>query len=1224
MNSWHVQQLKFAFGIGGFMSFYGIVMGIVLFGDKVGINVPQKGVVIALILLSIPFALLIGYVSSRRSKKKEAAAKAEAEAKAGEKPADEQAAKAAPTTAADNADFKQRTEELVQFLKSSNLAGAGNAVYSLPWYIVAGNIKSGKSSLVMGSELTFQTLPSQRQSDLKAVRPTKAVDWRVTNDAVFIDTSGAFQVESDDAGEWTALIDTIKKYRSNRPLDGFILTVNTDKILNGDERETEEMAKVLRTKLDEVTQKFRIRFPVYLVFTKADSIEGFSDSFSVSKQEGKNLVWGATIPLEKADNGQAMFDGEFELLQNSLMKRRLMRLSAPFPPMRQLRIFNFPLHFGSARRKLGAFVSTLFKPNPFSENPFLRGFYFTASPAGNTRQGGAPTVGQTFFTEKLFRDVILRDKDLVKTFEEQKQKPPILGWILTALGAFVLLFLLLMGTISLFNNKAMVADAGKKGEEVLAIVQNDANINPLDKKPDEAETEIKAIDRLQQKLKELDKYDRDCTLKVICAPWLSKPILGWGLYSGDRLYREKLLPIYFNAVERRFKTPTVNKIKQDLQKFAASNPVANPAKLTPDEEKNLGENYDLLKAYLMLTGEYKERANEAEITNVLKKYWAKESKTPTGLEGVSEDILIFWAKQIDRQEAPPVGFPRIPFDEDARTLVTSVRKKLQVFPATNRYYKLKVTEISKTIDENVGAVSVTGILARNNANTNFVEGKYQIPGAYTIEGFRLMKVAINEADKKLSEDDWVMGEEGKKDVAAQSGGATKVQELYFRDYIDHWNNFIKDARVKPYTVDTAKPALEEFTQKTSPVMIIVKEVARNTDFTGKKAAASGGFFSGIVDTIKGWFSSKEDLGTGGNSDVEVAFRPLSNFVGDAEAKDAPIGKYQNQITLVNNKFSKFDQNKINQVSAEFAKSDFKNFTELGTARDKVETELKPFNEPATAQVFADFLRQPLGNLSALLGEKGKGEITKLWAEAILPKAQEAFKGFPFEDNTTEANIKALEEFLNPTESGILTKFFNENLKNDFKEANGQLTTLTPDKYNPQFVEFLNKAFILREKLFGKTSATIKYGYTFELQAPADLTVSGTVDGEAIEAAKAKNISFPAGQGRDVGVNIIFGASETAATPTPTPSASPTSSPSSSPTPAKSPTGTPPIEYKMQWGLFRMFKDGGATMQANGYNLVFNRGDKKLTIIIKPSGSDIFENNFKVFKDVRSMPQAILK
>ena len=65
------------------MSFYGIVMGIVLFGDKVGINVPQKGVVIALVILTIPFALLVGYVSSRRSKKKEEKAKAEAEAKTG-------------------------------------------------------------------------------------------------------------------------------------------------------------------------------------------------------------------------------------------------------------------------------------------------------------------------------------------------------------------------------------------------------------------------------------------------------------------------------------------------------------------------------------------------------------------------------------------------------------------------------------------------------------------------------------------------------------------------------------------------------------------------------------------------------------------------------------------------------------------------------------------------------------------------------------------------------------------------------------------------------------------------------------------------------------------------------------------------------------------------------------------------------------------------------------
>ena len=1228
MASWQVQQLKFAFGIGGFMSFYGIVMGVVLFGDKVGINIPQKGVVIALVLLTIPFAILVGYVSSRRSKKKEEKAKAEAEAKAGEKAGDkteekadgDKAAKVAAPTAADG-DFNKSAEEVAQFLKGSTLGEAGkNAVYSLPWYLVAGATRSGKSSLVLGSQLTFQNLPSQRQSEQQIIRPTKSIDWRVTNDAVFVDTAGHFQAESVDENEWNALLDTIKKYRSNRPLDGFILTVSAEKILNSDEREIEESAKLLRARLDEAMIKLKVRFPIYLVFTKADSIEGFSDSFSASKQEGKNLVWGATIPLEKSENGQTLFDGEFELLQNSIMKRRLMRLSAPFTPVRQLRIFNFPLHFGSARRKLGAFVSALFKPNPFSENPFLRGFYFTASPVASAKQGGAQTVGQTFFTERLFRDVILRDKDLVRTFQEQKQKPPVLGWILTFLASFLIFLLLTFAAISLFNNKALLADASKKGEAVLAIVKDDENTNPLDKNSGDTEAEITSINNLRKVLERLDNYERNG------APWFRSPILGFGLYSGNRLYRENLLPIYFNAVERRFKSPAVRKIEEELRQFSTSNPVANPGKLTAEEEKSLGEKYDLLKAYLMLTGVYQEYSNEAEITNVLKKYWIAESKTPAEMQGIAEDILIFWAKQIDRKEAAPFGFPRIPYDENAQTLVAAVRKKLQVFPAPNRYYKLKVTEISKTIDQNVGPITVEQILSRNSANTNFVEGKYQIPGAYTIEGFRLMKKAIDEADKKLSEDDWVMGEKGKKDVAAETGGSAKVQELYFRDYIDHWNKFIKDARVKAYTKENAKNALEEFSQKSSPVSIIVQEIARNTEFTGKTKSSGGGWWASIKETISGLFSSTEDLGTGGNSEVEVAFRGATRFVGESGEKDTGLVKYQNQIQTVYNKFKDFDANDINRISQEFAKSDQKSFVALKPAKDNVDKALEIFKEPASAQVIAEFLRQPLNNLSELLGQTGKGEISKLWAEKILPEANDAFKGFPFEDGATEADIKKLEAFLNPTETGTLTKFFNENLKNDFKESNGQYTPNTPDKYNEQFVAFLNNAFRLREALFGKSSATINYSYTFELQVPSDVTLKeGTVDGESVEAGKAKNIKFPAGQGKVVGINLAFAAAEsTSSSTTPTPASSPTSaSPSPTPATSSSPTAILPIEYKTDWGLFQLVKAGAGQSSSSPYTLTFDRGGKKITVIIK-SGGGLFDKNFDAFKSVKSMPQAILK
>src|SRR5262245_63000042 len=151
------------------------------------------------------------------------------------------------------------------------------------------------------------------------------------------------------------------------------------------------------------------------------------------------------------------------------MKRRLVRLSAPFPPVRQLRIFNFPLHFGSARRKFAAFVNALFRPNPFSENPFLRGFYFTASPAAKGSANAPASVANGYFAERLFRDVVLRDKDLVKTFVAQRKRPPIFGWILTILGIGLMGLILLITGISLVMNRQLLADAESRAEKVLAM-----------------------------------------------------------------------------------------------------------------------------------------------------------------------------------------------------------------------------------------------------------------------------------------------------------------------------------------------------------------------------------------------------------------------------------------------------------------------------------------------------------------------------------------------------------------------------------------------------------------------------------------------------------------------------------------------------------------------------------------------------------------------------------
>ena len=167
----------------------------------------------------------------------------------------------------------------------------------------------------------------------------------------------------------------------------------------------------------------------------------------------------------------------------------------------------------------------------------------------------------------------MRDKDLVKTFVAQRQRPPILGWVMTLLGAAVVLILLGMTAVSLYSNKQMLDDAGERGEKVLTIVKSDAGKNPLDKSPEESRREINTTDELRSMLVKLDDYERNG------APLFMR----FGMYSGNAVYRKNLLPMYFSVVEQRFKTPTVKKVEGELRKFAASQPVANPAKLTEEE-----------------------------------------------------------------------------------------------------------------------------------------------------------------------------------------------------------------------------------------------------------------------------------------------------------------------------------------------------------------------------------------------------------------------------------------------------------------------------------------------------------------------------------------------------------------------------------------------------------------------------------------------------------------
>ncbi len=1180
--------MKYALGLGGMMSFYGIVGLVVVLmpEDTMGWN--YKIATIGLVLLTLPFALIIMLVSSRRSKKRAAreAAEAEAASSVGTEPSQQATA---PSPVGTFGDLSSGAEETVQFLKNSNLGESGrDAVYSLPWYLIAGAPKSGKSSLVISSNLNFQTLASQRQSEQRFIRPTKNVDWRVTTDAVFVDSAGRYNTEGTDGEEWSGLLETLKKYRGNRPLDGMLLVVDTEAVLKGDEREIEQLAKVLRTRLDDAMARLKVRFPVYLVFTHADAIEGFRDSFSTSKNEDKTLVWGATIPLEKSENAQTLFDGEYEILQNSIMKRRLVRLSAPFPPVRQLKIFNFPLHFGTARRKFGAFVNALFRPSPFSENPFLRGFYFTAAPASKGGSGVA-TVNGGYFTERFFRDVVLRDKDLVSTFLAQRQKPPLFGWFLTILSLLLVFAFLIIATVSLITNKQMLADAERVGGKAITLRQSDAGKNILAKPENEIRAEIDTIEELRSLAADLDKHERE-----------GRPIyMRFGLYSGDRVLNERLLPIYYGLVEQRFARPTLEMVKAELKKFAESSTVANPGKLTEKEEQELGRHYDLLKAYLMLTPEFADKAEASHVVNTFKDIWTTESKVPAQLKTTAHLQLEFWAKQVDRRE-DPAKFPRGDIDKQ---LVENTRRKLQAFPPIQRYYRRKVTEISKEIDEKIGPTTLEGLLSRRGADTSLMTATSPVQSAYTRAGLDLMKVAISEATTKLTEDDWVMGEQGRGQLA-QAGDTAVLEEMYYRDYADQWRNFVKGIDVIPYrSAGDAVGALQAFSLAKSPMEVLMTEIKRNTHLS---APVDEG---GTIEWIKGLIFGASEVGPGG-SQPEKDFRPLFDFVGKTgDIENAPITRYRNELGMLARELTGKNDNEMKQIATELAGEEPRDRLKIGTREKNIGGMLSSFDDAQTpgAKEVAVLLSKPVEKLRGLLGADAKSQLAKSWTEQILPAAREIEKGYPFEDGQSDADLTKLTEFLAP-QTGKLSEFFDKRLASYFEEAGGQFRVKenAEVQFSDEFVTYLNNAFALRRALFG-SSPTPKFEYEFTLRPVTGAIVEVVIDGQKATSEGTGSIkpSFP-GSGTELGVliNLVSTTGATAADTTDTGS------------------GPQPLRFPGVWGVFRFVDAGRPQKQPSGeYSLSYSVSGKTVSGTIKPSGGDLFDKT--IFRKVKA-PDAFIK
>ena len=121
----------------------------------------------------------------------------------------------------------------------------------------------------------------------------------------------------------------LKRNRPRQPINGALICVSISDLALMPEGERSAHARAVRQRLQELTDELGVRFPVYVLFTKADLLAGFTEFFDDLDREEREQVWGMSFAYDEGKGEQGVvgdFLREFDLLVDRLNQRVINRL----------------------------------------------------------------------------------------------------------------------------------------------------------------------------------------------------------------------------------------------------------------------------------------------------------------------------------------------------------------------------------------------------------------------------------------------------------------------------------------------------------------------------------------------------------------------------------------------------------------------------------------------------------------------------------------------------------------------------------------------------------------------------------------------------------------------------------------------------------------------------------------------------------------------------------
>jgi type VI secretion system protein ImpL len=957
-------------------------------------------------------------------------------------------------------------------LASSNLA-QGAKLSNLPVVFVIGEPGSTKTSTLLNSGLDPELLAGNVYQD-HAVAPTRVANIWFARGMVFVEAGGKLLSEPK---RWARLLQRLQPGR--QAPRAALLCFDAETFTRAGSGDALTVAgRTLQARLGEVSQRFGISFPVYVLFTKMNRVAFFEDFVRNLSNQEAGQVLGATLPMAQpgttgiyAEVETRRLSAAFEGLFYSLADRRIVFLPRENDPQKVSAAYEFPREFRKLRNGLVQFLVDVCRPSQLRASPFLRGFYFSgvrpvtvhdtpveaprpsaqrspfdaAGGATGIFRTGAPTpaagaplaqtgvpsgpggrkVPQWVFLGHLFSDLILRDENALGASGSSTKTSMLRRVLLVSAAALCLVFA--MGfTVSFLGNRALenqVLDAAR------AIPPGEAS--GLNLPTPEA---LQKLDNLREALVRLTAYEQQG------APFR----LRWFLYSGSAMYPEARR-LYYARFHQLLFAQTQGAMLASLQLVA----------LPPAPTDDYGATYDTLKAYLVTTSEWKRSTNW--LSPVLVSRWSA-GRLVDNLLPLARKQFDFYSEDLARGN---------PFsDQNDAAAIDRARLHLSKFSGTEQIYQFMLSDASrraKKINFNEQFPGSAEVVVNNR----------DVLGAFTKPGWAAMQENLRKADKFFGGERWVLGDY----AAAKPDAAQLAQELqnrYTADYIARWREFLRNTVVVRYSnLKDAAKKLNVLSGAQTPLLALFWVATQNTAVDSPKVTEAFDAVQKVVPppatTVQYVWPTNQEYMTS-LAALETAISQVADASGPPDPnRAAPV-----------------------RSSADAA----------GNVVKKMGYTFKIDPEAHLETTTLKLLQAPIDYADALTKGIGAGEINAQARQFCAAFAPIAAK-FPFNPTATaEASLPELDAIFRPRE-GKLWTFYAEALQNFLQKQGAQYVPNPAGgvQLNPAFTSFFNNAARFSDAMYpaGAAEPSLRYSLTPQRSDQiSEMTV--TIDGQTVKSS----------------------------------------------------------------------------------------------------------------------------